>query len=474
MTRGLLIAFAAVFVSVLGAFAQESSDITRHVVDRLKENVFQIAAMDSAGAIAGTGTGFFIDASGLAITNHHVIRDAIAARAIRHHDRKQFPVELLATDPLHDQSLVRVGIDGTDWNPSGLNVGAELPYEGLEVWAVGYPKSLGFTLTKGIVSGVRKWAELPPTLQRQLGPDTTWIQIDASLNKGNSGGPLVAADGTVYGVNTWKLVDGESLNFASSALHIAEVRTLSTGAPLAFPGLSPSPDPVPVRSEPELSGHLEPSPPKGKLTADLLKRAQLVQSSVRCQGCSGVGTISVKKRTGSRVAGGLVHPVYSRSERRCDDCGGSGKEPSSRTYRALENLARDSARVGRADDTDGSRVRIIADVLRDALKGHEGALGFDGHCPTIFIANTPGNAPVWFRARVVVELRTGGEDADGPLYLLKTLDERASVVVEASLLCDQLSEGTDVAVFGLYQGRGDLSDGTSIRVIRGALVMRYP
>ena len=79
---------------------------------------------------------------------------------------------------------------------------------GEEVISVGYPKGLGFSITRGIISGLRS--------------DNKIVQTDAAINQGNSGGPLIDSSGCVVGVNTFIFKDAEGLNFAISGSHAQE------------------------------------------------------------------------------------------------------------------------------------------------------------------------------------------------------------------------------------------------------------
>ena len=137
------------------------------------------------------GSGFIIDASGYIVTNHHVIADADEI-TVRLHDDTLLQAELVGSDQKTDLALLKVNWDeplpATSWGVS------ENTRIGDWVIAIGNPFGLGGTVTAGIVSA----------RQRDInsGPYDDFIQTDAAINRGNSGGPMFNLDGDVVGVNT--------------------------------------------------------------------------------------------------------------------------------------------------------------------------------------------------------------------------------------------------------------------------------
>ncbi len=137
------------------------------------------------------GSGFIIDASGYIVTNHHVIADADEI-TVRLHDDTLLEAELVGSDEKTDLALLKVKSDeplsATSWGVS------EKTRIGDWVIAIGNPFGLGGTVTAGIISA----------RQRDInsGPYDDFIQTDAAINRGNSGGPMFNLDGDVIGVNT--------------------------------------------------------------------------------------------------------------------------------------------------------------------------------------------------------------------------------------------------------------------------------
>jgi serine protease Do len=137
------------------------------------------------------GSGFVIDSSGIVITNNHVIDGADEIEVI-FPDGKRLKAELKGTDKKTDLAVLKVESDeplpSVNWgDSSALRVGDW-------VMAIGNPFGLGGTVTLGIVSAMNR--------NINAGPYDDFIQTDAAINRGNSGGPLFDMNGNVVGVNT--------------------------------------------------------------------------------------------------------------------------------------------------------------------------------------------------------------------------------------------------------------------------------
>jgi serine protease Do len=140
--------------------------------------------------MTGQGSGFFITADGYAVTNNHVV-DKAQTVEITTDDGKTYGAKVIGTDPRTDIALIKV--DGRSDFPY-VKLADKAPRIGDWVVAVGNPFGLGGTVTAGIVSARGR--------DIGAGPYDDFIQIDASVNKGNSGGPTFDMDGNVIGVNT--------------------------------------------------------------------------------------------------------------------------------------------------------------------------------------------------------------------------------------------------------------------------------
>ncbi|MFC3125139.1 DegQ family serine endoprotease [Pseudoroseomonas globiformis] len=137
------------------------------------------------------GSGFLIDAEGHVVTNNHVV-DGATAVTVTLEDGQELKAEIVGRDPRTDLALLKV--EAGKPLPF-LNLGdSDAARVGDWVVAVGNPYGLGGTVTAGIVSARGR--------DIHSGPYDDFLQIDASINRGNSGGPLFAQDGSVIGVNT--------------------------------------------------------------------------------------------------------------------------------------------------------------------------------------------------------------------------------------------------------------------------------
>src|SRR6201984_1253442 len=140
--------------------------------------------------VTGQGSGFFISADGYAVTNNHVVDKADTVE-VTVDDGKTYTAKVIGTDPRTDIALIKV--DGRSDFPY-VHLADKAPRIGDWVLAVGNPFGLGGTVTAGIVSARGR--------DIGAGPYDDFVQIDAPINKGNSGGPAFDVDGNVIGVNT--------------------------------------------------------------------------------------------------------------------------------------------------------------------------------------------------------------------------------------------------------------------------------
>ena len=148
---------------------------------------------DGEGATgAGAGSGFFISADGFIVTNNHVVADAVEI-SVKLADGREMPARVVGRDESTDLAVIKV--DGADFPFVTFEETAQ-PRVGDWVIAVGNPFGLGGTATAGIVS-----AQGRNQLDSRT-PYTDYIQIDAAINRGNSGGPTFDIYGRVIGVNS--------------------------------------------------------------------------------------------------------------------------------------------------------------------------------------------------------------------------------------------------------------------------------
>ena len=155
------------------------------------EDLFKDFNSPTERRISSLGSGFIIDAKGIVITNNHVIQNAeeIIVRVI---GKREFKAKVLGADPLSDVAVIEIISDET-FIPVKFG-DSDKSRIGDWVIAIGNPFGFGGTVTSGIISA----------RNREIGLSRyeNYIQTDASINQGNSGGPLFNLDGDVIGINT--------------------------------------------------------------------------------------------------------------------------------------------------------------------------------------------------------------------------------------------------------------------------------
>jgi Do/DeqQ family serine protease len=147
----------------------------------------------------GLGSGVIVRRSGntvYVLTNNHVVGEAEEI-ALKLHNGKQYTARLVGKDPRKDLALV--SFETTDQVPVAEIGDSDRVQVGDIVFAVGNPLGFESSITQGIVSAVGR----KPGLQAGVAGFTEYIQTDAAINQGNSGGALVDIDGRIVGINTW-------------------------------------------------------------------------------------------------------------------------------------------------------------------------------------------------------------------------------------------------------------------------------
>ena len=156
----------------------------------------------------GQGTGFIISSEGYVVTNAHVIERAKAAGIITY-EGELHQVELIGKNEYMDIALLKIS---GDYDMLELADSDDVQI-GEKVIAIGNPLGLQFSVSEGIVSGVHR-----PGLNEM----EVYIQTDAALNPGNSGGPLINKEGEAIGINNFKIGGTEGMGFALESNSIEE------------------------------------------------------------------------------------------------------------------------------------------------------------------------------------------------------------------------------------------------------------
>ena len=192
----------------LNVFSQ-SPDVTQ-LVSNIEKSIFTVFSIDKDDQVFSQGSGFFIESSGIGITNYHVLDGAYKAQ-IRLSDGTIVPIESVY-DYNQNTDLVKFKVADSNAPYKALSLTNVIPIRGTQILSLSSPLGLEQTVSTGIVSAVRD--------------NNTYgkiIQITAPISHGSSGSPIVNMKGEVLGVSTFGISEGQSLNFAVSTLEIREL-----------------------------------------------------------------------------------------------------------------------------------------------------------------------------------------------------------------------------------------------------------
>jgi S1-C subfamily serine protease len=162
----------------------------------ITSTVYQRDFFFGVQAVQGLGSGFLINSDGQILTNFHVISGSSDVEVTMPPDQSRYKARVLMRDRGHDLALIQ--IDAKKKLSSFLRLGdSDALQVGQKVLAIGNPFGLAGTLTTGIVSSLHRKIQ-----SEDRGDLEDMIQTDASINSGNSGGPLLDSQGSVIGINT--------------------------------------------------------------------------------------------------------------------------------------------------------------------------------------------------------------------------------------------------------------------------------
>ncbi|MCL2391040.1 MAG: trypsin-like peptidase domain-containing protein [Oscillospiraceae bacterium] len=181
--------------------------------------VFLIQVLDENEEVVKTGSGFFISDDGLAVTNHHVIVGATSLRITLYDGEVLDAAGLYDFDRFDDTALIRISGEGFSY----LEIADAPPRTGATVYALGSPLGLQASFSRGIVSQALRVVE-----------GMTFIQLDAAISTGSSGGALLDVYGRVVGVTTATLPGAQNINLA---VPIELFTSLSTERYMSFDSL---------------------------------------------------------------------------------------------------------------------------------------------------------------------------------------------------------------------------------------------
>ena len=173
---------------------KQASPAVANIITRTVEYDFFFNAVP----VEGAGSGFVIDPKGYILTNYHVVADAEKIEVLLgdQHAQSRYPAKFIGADQRNDVALIKIDPKGAQLAALPLGDSSALEV-GQKVLAIGNPFGFQSTLTTGVVSALGRTVQ---TGQNTFIEDA--IQTDASINRGNSGGPLLDTRGQVIGINS--------------------------------------------------------------------------------------------------------------------------------------------------------------------------------------------------------------------------------------------------------------------------------
>lgn len=158
----------------------------------------------SGSSTSSLGSGVILDRDGFIVTNHHVIKDAATIEVLFAKSKRKVQASIIGVDTKTDLALLQVA-SKEDLKPVSLGDSEKLRIGDL-VLAIGNPFGFSHTVTSGIISAMGRVIG--------TGPYDNFLQTDASIHPGNSGGPLLDIRGRVIGINTAVSTEGQGIGFA--------------------------------------------------------------------------------------------------------------------------------------------------------------------------------------------------------------------------------------------------------------------
>jgi S1-C subfamily serine protease len=192
-------AFAKPKVANVQLSPEEAVNVS--VYERVNKSVVNITTKSAngffllEGTVEGAGSGCVLDHNGHILTNYHVIEDVKRA-GVTLFDGKTYEASLVGADPVNDIAIIKIAAPREKLFPITVGKSGSLKV-GMRVFAIGNPFGLERTMTTGIISSLNRSLKI-----RGNRTIRSIIQIDAAVNPGNSGGPLLNSRGELIGINT--------------------------------------------------------------------------------------------------------------------------------------------------------------------------------------------------------------------------------------------------------------------------------
>ncbi|SDS31310.1 Do family serine endopeptidase [Opitutus sp. GAS368] len=238
--KGLVTSYADVLEAIRPAVVSVTS--SKMVRQQVPEFLRQFGAQGREQKQSGLGSGVIISTDGFIITNNHVVEEADELKVFLNDDR-EFIAKVIGTDPKTDVAVIKIEAENL---PAATLADSSKLRVGDVVFAIGNPLGVGQTVTMGIISATgRKVGILD-----EVGGYEDFIQTDAAINQGNSGGALIDARGRLVGINSAIISTSQGnigigfaipINLASSIMHsLIDTGTVARG----YMGVGTDPNPL--------------------------------------------------------------------------------------------------------------------------------------------------------------------------------------------------------------------------------------
>ena len=208
LTKGLIQTKSSLYTlddSITTEVNELKVSVTKDFSDIIEEVIKSVVTIRTD---LSQGTGFIIEDTGYIVTNAHVLSDANFIKIVTY-DQQIINAELIGYDDTFDVALLKIP---GNYNSLKL-MDSEETQIGDKVSEIGNPLSIQFSVKEGIISGIHRIG---------INGIDAYFQTDAALNPGNSGGPLINAQGKVVGINNFKISGGESIGFALESNYLKE------------------------------------------------------------------------------------------------------------------------------------------------------------------------------------------------------------------------------------------------------------
>lgn len=178
-------------------------------ISKLQQNGNSIF-LDNSEEKLGLGSGIILTDNGYILTNQHVVGNKYSNCYVTLENGILYDGSVIWADSNIDLAIVKIGANNLDYITLGDSDNIKLAEE---VYAIGNPIGIEFqrTVTKGIVSGINRTIKIEDEQESYM---EDLIQTDATINEGNSGGPLINVNGELIGINTVKIEDADGIGFA--------------------------------------------------------------------------------------------------------------------------------------------------------------------------------------------------------------------------------------------------------------------